>query len=216
MRYARDSWSFQPPQGADALSKRAYPAAWKASPAPLLRLLESALNELVCDFAIRSLRGDHPLALRAVEPAWLAQLGRRPIAVIHTFVVQLLKESPELHQSRLRQLGLHDVVIGLLRSPSPEARAFALEYAAAHAPICPVSDLVELVEHGADAERSSPQRDSRHCRRSQIGVPLLARLLAQAATPWAGAKLAQGFGARELDAETFIATAHVEPPRTTR
>ena len=204
MRYARRWWSFQPP--AD-LTKRAFPAAWKVSPAPLLRLLESAMSDIVCDFAIRSLRGDHPLALRAVDPAWLAQLGRRPIAAIHTFVVQLLKESPELHQSRLRQLGLHDVVISFLRSPSTDARTYALEYAAAHAPDIAVSELVELVEHGADAVKKFAAARLEAMPPRELGVPLLARLLAQGATPWAGAKLAQGFGARDIDVETFIATA---------
>lgn len=103
------------------------------SPAPLLRLLEAALNDLVCDWAIGCLRADHPLALRAVEPAWLARLGRRPVAAIHAFVVSLLRESPELHQSKLRELGLHDVVLGFLRSPSAAARSYALDYAASHA-----------------------------------------------------------------------------------
>ena len=207
MRYARGSWTFQPPTGADALAKRAYPHAWKHSPAPLLRLLESSLNELVCDFAIRSLRGDHPLALRAVDPAWLAQLGRRPIAAIHTFVVQLLRESPEFHQSKLRGLGLHDVVIDFLRSPSAEARTYALEYAAAHAPDLPVGELVELVEHGADPVKKFAAARLETMSPQQLGAAVLTRLLAQPAAPWAPAKLAQGFGARDIDAAMFVDTA---------
>ena len=191
----------------DIIANRAYPHAWKASPAPLLKLLEVAQNDLVCDFAIKCLRADHPLALRAVDPAWLAQLGRRPIAAIHTFVVQLLKESPELHQSKLRQLGLHDVVIGFLRSPSADARAYALEYAAAHAPDIPVGELVELVEHAADPVKKFAAARLEAMTPQQLGAPILTRLLAQPATPWALAKLAQGYGARDIDAAMFIDTA---------
>ncbi|HEX3765823.1 MAG TPA: ATP-binding cassette domain-containing protein [Kofleriaceae bacterium] len=146
MKGGRGSAAFGPPAHGDPMQRRAFPQAWKLSPAPLLRLLEVAANELVCDWAIRCLRADHPLALRAVEPAWLARLARRPVAAIHGFVVALLRDSPELHQSRLRELGLHDAVLGLLRSASAEARAYALDYAAAHAPDLPVDELAGLIE----------------------------------------------------------------------
>ncbi|HSD88151.1 MAG TPA: hypothetical protein VLB44_11575 [Kofleriaceae bacterium] len=203
MRYARDTWHFATDAMAD-LSKRAYPHAWKVSPAPLLRLLETAQNEIVVRFAINSLRTDHPLALRAVEPAWLAELGRRPLAAIHGFVVQLLRESPELHQSKLRQLGLHDTVIGFLRSGSAEARTYALEYAAAHAPDLPIGDLVELTERGAaDVQKFAAAR-LEAMTPQQLGAAVLVRLLAVAATPWAFAKLSQGFGVRDIDASMFI------------
>ncbi len=200
--------SFAPPQRGDPMQLRAFPAAWKISPAPLLRLLEAADNDLVCEFAIRCLRADHPLALRAVEPAWLARLGRRPVAAIHGFVVSLLRESPELHQSKLAQLGLHDVVIGFLRSPSREAVAYALEYAAAHAPDISVEDLVELIvgDHAPEVakfaaarlESMTPQR---------LGVAVLLRLLAVAAAPWAGPKLGQGFAPLDITAQMFVDTA---------
>src|SRR5205823_10180296 len=81
--------------GSDVLEARAFPAAWKVSPAPLLRLLEVAGHDIVCEFAIRCLRGDHPLALRAVEPGWISRLGGLPLPAIHGFVVQLLADSPE-------------------------------------------------------------------------------------------------------------------------
>src|SRR5262249_28809552 len=134
-------------------------------------------------------------------------LGKRPIAAIHTFVVQLLKDSPELHQSKLRALGLHDVVISFLRSPSQDARTYALEYAAAHAPDLPAADLVELVETGADPVKKFAAARLEVMTPQQLGVATLCRLLVQAATPWAAAKLAQGFGPRDIDAATFIDTA---------
>jgi hypothetical protein len=207
LRGARGAASFGPPSHGDPMQLRAFPAAWKLSPAPLLRLLEAAVNDLVCDWAIRCLRADHPLALRAVEPAWLARLGRRPVPAIHGFVVALLRDSPELHQSRLRELGLHDVVLGFLRSASAEARAYALEYAAAHAPDLSIDALVELIEQGAAEvakfaaarlEASSPQH---------IGLGALLRLLGLAAAPWAEAKLAQGFSPGDIDAARFVDTA---------
>jgi hypothetical protein len=212
MRYARGSWSFGPPQGADGLAQRAFAGTWKLSPAPLLRLLEAADNDLVCDFAIRSLRADHPLALRAVEPAWLARLGRRPVAAIHGFVVQLLKESPELHQSKLRALGLHDVVLGFLRSRSADARAYALEYAAAHAPDLAVGELVELVESGEDAVKKFAVARLEAMTPQQIGIAMLCRLLGNGPDPtnpppWVSEKLGQGFSPRDLDARLFVDTA---------
>jgi hypothetical protein len=206
MKWHRAGTGFSLPNELE--KNRAFPAAWKLSPAPLLRLLEAADNEVVCDFAIKSLRIDHALALRAVEPAWLARLGRRELAAIHAFVVSLLRESPELHQSKLRGLGLHDVVLAFLRSPSSEARAYALEYAAAHAPDIAVDELVDLTTRGgapevakfaaARLEALPPQ---------QLGLVTLLRLLDEGAAPWAAGKLAQGFQPREVDARMFVDVA---------
>jgi len=207
LRYARGA-SFQPPNyGTDPLSQRAYPDAWKLSPAPLLRLLESADNDLVCDWAIRSLRADHALALRAVEPAWLARLGQRPVAAIHGFVVALLRESPELHQSKLRDLGLHDVVLAFLSSPSADARAYALDYAASHAPDLPVEVLVELVVAGGAPEVAKFAAARLEAMTPpQLGLPVLLRLIDQSAAPWAATKLA-AFQPSAVDAALFTATA---------
>jgi len=207
LKGARGSAGFAPPDRGDPMQLRAFPQAWKLSPAPLLQLLEAALNDLVCDWAIRCLRADHPLALRAVEPAWLARLGRRPVAAIHGFVVALLRDSPELHQSKLRELGLHDVVVGFLRSPSSEARAYALDYAAAHAPDIAVDELVELIERGAAevAKFAAARLEARAP--GELGAAVLVRLLGLAAAPWAAGKLAQGFAPGDISAELFIATA---------
>lgn len=207
LKGARGPATFQPPTWGDPMTTRAFPAAWKLSPAPALRLLEVAENDLVCDFAIRCLRADHPLALRAVEPAWLARLGRRPIAAIHAFVVSLLRESPELHQSKLAQLGLHDVVLAFLLSPSQEARAYALEYAAAHAPDISVERLVELIEKGASEVAKFAAARLEGMTGAQLGLAVLLRLLRHAAAPWAEGKLAQSFAPKDIDAATFVETA---------
>ncbi|HWU88355.1 MAG TPA: hypothetical protein VN253_13810, partial [Kofleriaceae bacterium] len=206
LREARGSATFGPPAHGVANGDHAYPAAWKTSPAPLLRLLDAALNDLVCDWAIKLLRAEHALVLRAVEPAWLARLGRRPVASIHAFVVSLLKESPELHQSKLRGLGLHDVVIGFLRSPSQEARAYALEYAAANAPDLPVDELVELLEGGAAEVKKLANARLETMTPARLGIRAVLRLLA-AAPAWAPGKLAEGFAPRDVDAGLFVETA---------
>ncbi len=206
LRHARGSASFGPPPDAVANETHAYPAAWKATPAPLLRLLDAAQNDLVCDWAIKLLRAEHALVLRAVEPAWLARLGRRRIESVDTFVVSLLRESPELHQSKLRQLGLHDVVIGFLRSPSFEARAYAIEYAAAHAQDLPVDHLVELLEHGAPEVRKLANARLEAMTPAQLGIRAVLRLLGEAPT-WAPVKLAEGFTPRDVDAALFLETS---------
>jgi hypothetical protein len=201
MRWARGQSTFGP---GEQLDRRAFPAAWKQSPAPLLRLLDAAANDLVCAWAIRGLRADHALALRGVEPAWLARLGRRPLAAIHAFVVALLRESPELHQSKLRELGLHEVVIGFLRSPSPDARTYALEYAAAHGADLAVGELVELIETGAAEVAKFAAARLEQLPPAQLGLLALLRLLGNAAAPWAATKLAQGFSPQQIDAPPFV------------
>src|SRR5690606_22510352 len=81
--HARGSATSAPPANAVAKTAHACPAGWKATPAPLLRLLDAAQSDLVCVWAIKLLRAEHALVLRGVAPAWLARLGRRPIASIH-------------------------------------------------------------------------------------------------------------------------------------
>ena len=79
----------------DQLDRRAFDAAWKISPAPLLRLLEDAHNPQVCEFAIRGLEQDFKDVLRHIEPAWLARLGAKPLEITHAFVIKLLRDNPE-------------------------------------------------------------------------------------------------------------------------
>jgi hypothetical protein len=207
LKGARDGGGFAAPTHGEPLQPRAFPHAWKLSPAPLLRLLEAAPNGVVCDWAIKCLRADHPLALRAVEPAWLARLGRRPVAAIHAFVVTLLRDSPELHQSKLRELGLHEVVVGFLRSPSSDARSYALDYAAAHAPDLAIDDLVELIEAGAPEVAKFAAARLEAVPPHELGARVLLRLLGVAAAPWAAGKLAQGVAPGEIDAALFVDTA---------
>jgi hypothetical protein len=199
------SWLYQPTRG----------AAWKLSPAPLLMLLEVAANERICEFAITALRADHALALRATEPAWIAQLGRRPLPAIHRFVVQLLRDSPDFHQSKLRALGLHDTVLALLASPANEARAYALEYAAAHAPDIAIDELVRLVElsYPDTAKFAAARLEQRTAK--ELGLATLLRLLGHGNAPWAAGKLAQGFAPTDITAAQFVETMLRSPAHVT-
>src|SRR5690606_19825009 len=117
-------WRSQPP---DKLENRAFNDAWKLSAEPLLRLIEDSENDGVLRFATRSLEKDFPETLRSVDPAWLGRLGKKPAGSIHEFVVSLLERSPEFHQSKLAGLGLHDMVLDLLGSPSEKAAKYAIE-----------------------------------------------------------------------------------------
>ena len=144
--WSTSSWMEGPPED---ITRRAFNDSWKLSPEPLLRLIEDANNDKVCDFAIRGLKEDFPDALREVAPEWLARIGAKPLVAIHDFVVGVLTDSPEFHQAKLKDLGLHDMVLGWLSSDWAAARAYALDYARAHAPDIPVPDLVELLRDGS-------------------------------------------------------------------
>jgi hypothetical protein len=187
------------------LKKRAFDEAWKLSPEPLLRLLEDAENDQVCDFAIRSLQRDFPGTLREVDARWLARIGRKPLASVHEFVVKLLTDSPEFHQSKLKGLGLHEMVLGLLRSESAAARRYAVEYARAHAPDIGVEELVSLAEEGAQEVQQFAAAWLEGKAPAEIGLPALVRLLGVAATEkLASEKIQLGFKPQDLDAELFI------------
>ncbi|MGB4875376.1 MAG: hypothetical protein WBQ93_07920, partial [Candidatus Competibacter sp.] len=133
----------------EKLEQRAFDDAWKISPAPLLRLLEDARNGQVCTFAIRSLEQDFSDALHQVEPAWLSRIGAKQLAIVDEFVLKLLRDNPEFHQSKLKKLGLHEMVLGLLYSNNSPARRYAIDYARAYAADLPVAELVKLARKGA-------------------------------------------------------------------
>lgn len=205
MRYDRSPASFSAPAKADVC---AYPATWKDSAAPLLRLLELAENGQVCKFAITQLRAHHALALRAVEPSWLDRLGRREVPEVQSFTVALLKDNPSLHQSALRQAGLHEMVLGLLRSHADDARAYALDYARTYGTDVAVEEWISLAETAHAQVKELAVARLEPVPGKTIGLPNLVRLLAcSAATELAMRKLRESFTARDLDAELFLRIA---------
>jgi hypothetical protein len=191
------------------LDRRAFDHAWKITPDPLLRLLEDARCDEVCDFAIRGLGADFPESLRQVDPGWLARIGQKRLASVHAFVVEILAGSPEFHQSKLKALGLHDMVLGLLGSESDKASAYAIEYATSHAPDIPVADLIEI----ADSDNRKVQEfvKARLARKTpaELGMHALVRMLAVSSLmKLAREKFEEGFKPDDLSAELYVALAN--------
>ena len=192
----------------DKLEHRAFDDAWKISPAPLLRLLEDAQNAQVCEFAIRGLEQDFKDTLRHVEPAWLARLGAKRLDIVHDFIIKLLRDNPEFHQSKLKQLGLHDMVLGLLYSGNSSARRYAIDYARAYATDLPVAELVKLVREGALDARTFAIALLEQRKSAELGLPTLLTLLTvPASAALAKAKLQQGFRPQDITAEQFVEVA---------
>jgi len=201
----------------DKLDRRAFDEAWKISAAPLLRLLEDAGNAQVCEFAIRSLEQDFKDALRHVEPAWLARLGVKPLEIVHDFILRLLRDNPEFHQSKLKQLGLHDMVLGLLYSNNSPARRYAIDYARAYATDLPVADLLNLVLKTTQEVQTFAVALLEQRKPADIGLPILLKLLtAPASASLAKAKLRQGFKPSDISADLFVevALASASRPRS--
>ncbi len=188
------------------LAQRAFPDAWKLSPAPLLRLLEDARSGTVCDFAIRSLEADFPETLRRPEPAWLMRLAGKRLGTVDRFLVKTLSSSPELHQSKLRGLGLHELALGLLRSQDESARKYAVEYARAHAPDLPVAELLDLVTRGVGEVKTFALAQLQARPATEIGLRALGMLLdVREAATWAEAQIRAAFRPASFDAPTFLA-----------
>jgi hypothetical protein len=190
------------------LNRRAFDDAWKLSPDPLLRLLEDAANDTVCDFAIRSLRADFAETLRHVDPRWLARIGQKPVPSVHELVVEVLEGTPELHPSQFRELGLHDMLLGLLKSSSDKAAAYAVEYAKAHAADIPVDMLIEVAEDGNEVAQALAVARLAKMSPAALGLPTLVRMLAvDALEKLAAGKIEEGFKPADLTAELYVTLA---------
>jgi hypothetical protein len=185
------------------ISKRAFDDAWKISSDPLLRLLEDSPNGVVCGWAIRCLQADFPETLRNVDAAWLARLGRKRGEAVHDFIVELLTDSPEFHQSKLAKLGLHDMVLGLIDSESAKARKYAIEYANAHAPKMDVDRLVELAGAGYSDAQSFAAARIEKLDAKQMGLPALIRLLGNWRTQKLAKKKFEAFEPKDIDADAY-------------
>ena len=80
------------------------------------------------------------------SPAWLDRLARRGSARVHEFVGGDPRASPELPPVEAPgRPGLH-TALALLTSPSPKARAWARQYARAHAGDLPAARVVAILE----------------------------------------------------------------------
>src|SRR5262249_2058269 len=140
-------------------------------------------------------------------PAWVARLVNVGSQTIDEFMVWILKNVPRFEQGNFRALGLHDAVLRLFDSPSPNAQAYAAEYARAHARDLPVSELIRLANSNHDSVRKLAadllrSRDPR----KDIGLDAWGILLeTRFGHELAADILRKSFGARELTPEWFKA-----------
>ncbi len=203
--YMKNRWL---PSGIpDDMASRSYPDTWDLDEAPLLRLLEQAENDDVCEFAIRGLRHGFPKSLEDVSPEWLARIGERPLPKVQRFVVSLLEQNPKFHLSKLKGLGLHELVVGYLLSSDSDVSTYAVEYARQYATDLDLDRLVELMLKGnakviefakARLEKLTPK---------DIGLDRLIRMLgARGATyEFAKAKFRAGFSPADLTKDQYVA-----------
>lgn len=200
LKYSTSSWITRPPED---LSQRAFDEAWKASPDPLLRLLEDGQQDQVLDFAIRSLQRDFPDALRSPDVPWLVRLGSRPQGRLHQFVVETLSANPDFHQSKLKAAGLHDLVVGLLLSPDAKAAQYAVEYAEAHAPNLDDDFLIKALSAPQKAVKDLALARLEKRPAKELGFERLCKLL-PSHTSFADKKLQEGFAPSDFTAELWL------------
>lgn len=178
-----------------------YLETWRQSPDALMLLLSECEADFVAAFAISGLKELFPDLRASITPAWLSRLAARASGPKHDFLIELLEGSPELHPARLKEIGLHEPVLGLLTSPSPKARAYAIDYARAFADELTSERLVALLER-PQAHRDTSQfalavLSARPAQK--LGVRVLGRLLAHPqARPWAERTLETDFDRSEL------------------
>jgi hypothetical protein len=100
---------------------------------------------------------------------------------------------------------LHEMVLSLLDSESDKARAYAIDYANAHAPGIDVMRLAELATSGWAETQAFALSRLEKLEPKQIGLPALVRLLDDWRTKaLAKQKLEEGFGPDDIDAEAWI------------
>ncbi|HYT92001.1 MAG TPA: BRCT domain-containing protein, partial [Gemmataceae bacterium] len=190
---------------ANILSQRAYPDLWTRSPRPLFALLERARSEQVREFATTALKTDFRAVLRDVEPAWVARLVGLGSKNIDEFVVWILNNVPRFEQASFRALGLHEAVLRLFDSTSPDAQAYAAEYARTHARDLPIPELVRLANNSHAAVRKLAcdlllARDPR----KEVGLDAWGQLLeTDHGHDLAAGVLRKNFGGSELTPEWF-------------
>jgi hypothetical protein len=205
-QYNRNRFTFRTPP-ANLLAQRAFADLWRRSPRPLFGLLERARSDQVRAFATEALKADFRAVLREVEPAWVARLVSVGSKAVDDFVVWILTNVPRFEQGAFRSLGLHEAVLRLFDSPSPEARAYAAGYARTHARDLPVPELVRLVDNTSEPVRKLAldllkDRDPR----TAVGLDAWGWLLeTKYGHDLAAAALRKHFGARELTPAWFKA-----------
>ena len=188
-----------------SLGHQAYEAAWQRSPRPLFTLLETAGADPVRSFAIESLKKDFRTKLRDVEVRWVRRLIEVRAALVHGFVVWLLDNVPRFEPAAFRTLGLHEPVLSLLESDSPEAAGWAANYARTHARDLPSGRLIHLANRPDESVRELA-RDLLRDRdpRAEVGLDAWGSLLGtRFGHTLATEMIREHFGASELSLAWF-------------
>jgi hypothetical protein len=184
---------------------RAFAEAWQRTPRPLFSLLERARSDRVREFAAAALKADFRTSLREVEPQWVARLVGVGSATVDEFVVWILTNVPRFEQGAFLQIGLHDAVLRLFDSPSPQAAAYAAEYARTHVRDLPLDRLIRLANSPHDAARklAADLLGSRDARKD-VGLDAWGRLLeTEHGHALAATAIRKHFGPKELTPEWF-------------
>lgn len=198
--YYERSWNNTKKRPDDWRKYRAFGELWRRSPRPLFALLEHAQAAVVQQYAIAALKNDFRLALREVEPSWVARLVSLHKERIDDFVIWILGNVPKFEQSKFRELGLHEAVLALFHSKSSSARKYAANYARTHARDLPVDELI-LLANSFEAEVRKLAVDLLQSRdpRKEVGLDAWGGLLAtDKGYEIAEAALRKHFGASEL------------------
>jgi hypothetical protein len=206
-KYGRGRFNFGWRENPDpaGLKHRAYGDLWKRSHRPLFSLLDRAKSDPVRAFAIAALKTDFREKLRDTEPAWVVRLIGVPSRAIHDFVVWILQNVPKFEQGAFRSLGLHDGVLKLFDSPSPQAREYAADYARTHARDLGVDELIRLANNDNEKVRKLAfdllgEKDPR----TGVGLDAWGRLLETAhGTRFAADAITKHFGPKELTPDWF-------------
>ena len=114
--------------------KQAYPELWKESADTLLRLFESAQNELVINFVVEALIADFKAEVEALSVSWINKIAEQKSYHKDAFLYKWFSELCLHPQHDYQQQGLHEALLNLLWSSHGQLAEYALNYFKAHPP----------------------------------------------------------------------------------
>jgi len=135
---------------------RAFKESWQRDAEPLIRLLATAKNEAIRQFATDSLKHDFKIQLRDVSCQTIQYLsaGYAHSQARDEMIVWLIEHSPNFEKSKFVTLGLHEVALKLLHSNYSAAYQYAIGYAKSYAQALPLSELMLLAISDHEPVRS--------------------------------------------------------------
>lgn len=184
---------------------RAFLDLWKRSPIPLIRLLEEAKSSLVLKFAVTSLKTEHLINIREISETTVLRLLKRQHPEVDEFCIWIFNTVPRFEQSKLKELGLHDAILGLFKSTNDKALSFVATYARTHAKDLPLDQVIELINHSNKEVRDLAisfimERDPR----KEVGLDAWTKLLGtQYGNNLAEEAIIKNFSSKELTKEWF-------------